>query len=523
MATSFTGTWTAEPFREGTPQDCQRLREMLARNAYTGPDLCDRLDIRSIVDLKQLHEGRELLRHVADPQAMLLRLFFDSEPVAWSVVRSVLSADDLAILESFGLIGSMPGDDASCAATVLLYPIEDLYVVSDRPPGRDTSAPMRKDVVYPAISKNTQHFMSAFPRTPCKDFLDLCSGTGVAALVAARHFARHATAIDVTDRATRFARFNARLNGIENATVMQGDLYEPVRGRTFDRIVAHPPYVPATEHTYTFRDGGEDGEEITRRIIAGLPEFLRPGGRFYCVCVATDRKGAPLEARIREMLGDAASEFDVAVVQAGICEPARYYFEKARAGQGSFGSLDDTVKRFERLGIEALVDGVIIVQRRVGVRPVFTARRLRGSRQPVGAAADADAFEWLLRWEELAMDPLLQDRLLDAAPRINPAMQLRQLYTPADSDWELQRTWVDVFQPFSLEAACPYWVATMLGAADGQRTGREHLADLKAKGMAPEGTTETEFAGMLVQFMGAAMFDIVGCPLPVGDDADGDK
>src|SRR5215216_4981730 len=73
--------------------------------------------------------------------------------------------------------------------------------------------------------------------------LDLCSGTGILGLTAARFGAR-ATAIDLSRRAVLNARLNARLNGLD-LEVLRGDMFEPVRGRRFDMIVSNPPYIPA--------------------------------------------------------------------------------------------------------------------------------------------------------------------------------------------------------------------------------------------------------------------------------------
>jgi SAM-dependent methyltransferase len=487
---------------------------MLARNQYTERELCDRLDVATIADLKKAREGRELVRHFADPQALLVRLFLDGDPVPWSVVRSVLLPEDVTALETLGLVTSEAADETACVGTVLLYPVEGCHIVSDRITDSGPSA-SPADVVYPAVTSNTNTFMALFSRERCDDFLELCSGTGLAALVAARDFAGSATAIDITERATRFARFNAKLNAIDDVHALQGDLYEPVRGRTFDRIVAHPPYMPAFEQEYVYRDGGEDGEQITRRIIAGLPEFLRPGGRYYSACLATDRTGAPLEMRIRELLGDHSDEFDVAILQGGVYTPAEYFFKQARVGGGSLGLFEARVKAFREMEVESIVYGMLILQRRAESRPVITTRRqlaVRVNQRPI----DLDAVEWLLRWEMLALDPSLGPRLLDAAPRRNPRLQMRQLAVPRGHDWAVDRTWVDVLAPFTVEASTPFWVPVFLSAADGRQTGREHLEALKRKGLAPEQTSDEEFAGMLVRFMGVGMFDIASFPLPSG-------
>jgi methylase of polypeptide subunit release factors len=81
------------------------------------------------------------------------------------------------------------------------------------------------------------------PTTETGSVLDLCSGTGVGALVA-EATAERVTAVDITERC-RPARFNCWLNGGRRVDIRQGDLFDPVKGERFDRILAHPPCVPA--------------------------------------------------------------------------------------------------------------------------------------------------------------------------------------------------------------------------------------------------------------------------------------
>ena len=81
----------------------------------------------------------------------------------------------------------------------------------------------------------------------------------------------------------------ARANGVE---VYQGDLLTPVpaelRGRV-DVVVGVVPYVPTPSlpllqrDTFAFEsglsyDGGEDGADVLRRVLADGPGFLRRGG-----------------------------------------------------------------------------------------------------------------------------------------------------------------------------------------------------------------------------------------------------
>ena len=117
--------------------------------------------------------------------------------------------------------------------------------------------------------------------------LDLCTGTGALALVAARAGA-DTTAIDVSRRAVANVRLNARLNGVR-VQALRGDLLSPVSGRKFDVIVTNPPYVQAPAEKLPDRgierawQAGLDGRVLIDRITAEAPAHLRPGGALLIV------------------------------------------------------------------------------------------------------------------------------------------------------------------------------------------------------------------------------------------------
>ena len=97
------------------------------------------------------------------------------------------------------------------------------------------------------------------------------------------------------------AAFNAALNGLDHVDCMEGDLFAPVAGRTFDLIVSNPPYIPSDDiatlapdvRDYDPRlalDGGPDGLSAYRAIVADAKRLLAPGG--YLVLENTDSGGA---------------------------------------------------------------------------------------------------------------------------------------------------------------------------------------------------------------------------------------
>lgn len=121
------------------------------------------------------------------------------------------------------------------------------------------------------------------PLLPGANVLDLCTGSGLLAIEAARRGAREVTAVDVSRRAVLSAMLNARLNGVR-IRALRGDLFGPVAGRRFDLIVTNPPYLPSEARELPSRgaarawEGGPDGRALIERICRQARAHLKPGG-----------------------------------------------------------------------------------------------------------------------------------------------------------------------------------------------------------------------------------------------------
>lgn len=255
------------------------LRQYLQSIGFNEKSICSRLGIPQLpILLTRLRKGLAPLKD-ADELSLLIRLLLLGESVNREVLESCLPSTAVDALISLGSVIPDAAQGNRLVGSIVLYPVGALFIVSDRwfaPDGKDYKAP--DDIVYPAITPNTAEFMATLPVTPCDHFLELCSGTAAVAL-AASAYATHTWAIDITERSTEMAEFNRLLNGLDNVTILRGDLYQGVEGLTFDRIVAHPPYMPVLSKAQIFYDGGADGEQITRRCVEALPRFLKPGGR----------------------------------------------------------------------------------------------------------------------------------------------------------------------------------------------------------------------------------------------------
>ncbi|MEP6491163.1 MAG: class I SAM-dependent methyltransferase [bacterium] len=503
--------WATEPFIFGSPQQFERLREWLRRVGYTEVELCRATGAPNIGQIKALQMERVVFTKPVDTQSILVLLFLDGSRLPWTVVRGVLSPDEMSILTDLGLLQNSVADPDLCVGSVALFPSEDIYIASDRLSGMETIGDgIPSDLVFSPLTSETRRFVGLMPRVPSESYLELCAGTGIAALFAAKHFARHAWSADITERSTRFASFNAALNGLENFTAIQGDLYEPVAGKTFDLITAHPPYVPSEATEMVFRDGGADGEQITRRILAGLEEHLKPGGLFYLDCVMTDRDPDSTEHRIRRMLGPSEGEFDVVVLRSGTVETKVYQADRLQSGRMTPEAFLRQAVFFKKLGVTRLVAITALVQRCTSPRTVVTRHRM------LSGETRAEDLLWLLRYLTGTVEWEAADvaRLLDSRPRAVRSAELRVRSVLRDGQWTELGATVETLVPFATTAPCPSWFPALLGRCDGRTTVREHLERLRSDGTVPVTTTAEDFAQLIRELADVPFFELELFPLP---------
>lgn len=124
--------------------------------------------------------------------------------------------------------------------------------------------------------------------------LDLCTGSGCLAILAAMVFPNAVVdAVDLSADALAVARQNVDEHGVANrVSLIEGDLFAPLQGRTYDLILTNPPYVEAAvmeslpaEYRHEPElalAGGPDGLDVVRRILAAAPAHLAPGGGLLC-------------------------------------------------------------------------------------------------------------------------------------------------------------------------------------------------------------------------------------------------
>jgi SAM-dependent methyltransferase len=469
------------------------LREHFVRAGFSESAIRQRLDIApgKDLDLAGLSGRPPAKPKAGDGLDALIYLFVVGESLPVADAEVFFSATVWETFRETQLIVTDPADASRRIASVALYPIRDLFIASDRWSNPDHSPrKMFPDIVYPALTKSAKQFIDYTSFGPCEDFLELCAGSAPAALLAARS-AKNIWATDIAQRSIDFAKFNAALNGIHNVKFGLGDLFQPVEGLTFDRIAAHPPYVPVLQTAEIFYGGGEDGEEITKRIIAELPARLKPGGRLYSRTLGTSRPGLNFENRVRQWLGEKNSEFDVALFTLQTFEPRQFALEETLNKNGGREQFALWEKLFMKNAVRELVLGIVVIQRIVGRRPAFTIRRTIRSGTPLSA------LEWAMGWEEqLQMEDATQ-MLLRARPVANPGTEILVRHVLRNGEISQESFTLTIEQPFATDCKVQPWMAALLPRCDGKTTVAELFELAKRNEWIVPDTPPEEFCRLL--------------------------
>jgi release factor glutamine methyltransferase len=122
---------------------------------------------------------------------------------------------------------------------------------------------------------------------------DLGTGSGAIACAVASTLPRaEVLAVELAAGALAVASRNVRELGLsERVRLLAGDLFAPLGSlsASLDLVVANPPYLPSAvigslppevsrHEPRAALDGGPDGLAVIRRIVAGAPRLLKPGG-----------------------------------------------------------------------------------------------------------------------------------------------------------------------------------------------------------------------------------------------------
>jgi len=407
----------------------------------------------------------------------LVRLFFLGVPVVAEAAESALAPLSLERLESLGLL-TRTEDQVN--ATVDLTPTDEFLLAYDH---GEHGVEQREHVL--GISPGTKLLAYLTLRGPVETALDLGSGSGVQAILAAKH-ARKVVAVDINPRALEFTAFNALLNGFENVECRLGNLFQPVEGERFDLLVCNPPYVVSPEAALVYRDSGLPGDAFCEQLVRRVPGFLEDGGFAHLLVSWVHPRDEDWTARLRQWLE--GSGCDALLFRFRTHEPLAYAAgSNARLRKRDPAAFAEVVDRwtsyYDELGIEAISWGAIVLRRRSG--PNWTWAH-SPSAERLGPASD---HVTRLVAAQDRLQALADERsLLAEALEVVPTHRLDQTVVLRGDDEEVQGSLLRLLDGLRFAVQVDGPTTRVLSLLDGERTLGDVLEEAAAlePGLSPE-------------------------------------
>ncbi len=381
------------PLSTASSDTLGRVRDALNQAGYEEASVHDLLHVAVLPSFRRRREARadSLARTKGrSPLETLVRLFLLREPAAVEAVQGIQPTR----LEDWIETGLLVRDPAGVLATVELTPCEGLAVASDW-----AGLPPRDPLEVMSVTASSRALAQTMVRRSVETCLDLGTGSGVLALLAARHCGQ-AVATDKNPRAVAFARWNARLNGVKNVSFLEGDLFSPVEGETFDLVLCNPPFVLAPSVDFLHSHSGLPADTFLREIIRQAPGYLAEGGVCQIIGNWAEVSGEDWRERLASWFSGTGCD---AWVLYSHSEEAEAYARERIAESGEdvepfAAKLDRWIAAYRRERIEAVGFGVITMRRRGnGASHVFECRSLA---EVLAEAPDPAGPEALRRYLE---------------------------------------------------------------------------------------------------------------------------
>jgi methylase of polypeptide subunit release factors len=293
----------------------------------------------------------------------IVRALFLQLPTPRSDVADALGERGVQALESIGFVAD--GEPYRLRARIL--PVGDLLVASDDYPQDEREDPPDYVAAYTLTSRVCDCLT---PRVRGARALDVGTGSGVQALLAARH-ASHVTATDINPRAIAFTELNAVLNGFRNIEARLSSLFESVAGERFDLITCNPPYVVSPENRWAYRDSGLRGDEISRRVLLDAAEHLEEDGYMTMLAswVGADEESADERPLAWVKTLEDCDAWILSVWEADPLDHAATWNKQLAGKAGEFGRAIDTWTEYlGEIGAGWVSEGAILLHRRRGRR-----------------------------------------------------------------------------------------------------------------------------------------------------------
>ena len=400
------------------------MRAALDEAGYTLDGIVKSLDVKDVGSLDRVPADMVAGRLGDDPLDTLVKLLMLGDPVEPEHAERALRPLELEAWAEGGLIAA---EEGQVRALMRVVPDEELMLASDWPGSAERPIPPDHVLGHNPTAALLDNITV---RKPVDSALDIGTGCGVQALIATRH-AEHVVATDLNPAAVNVARFNAVLNDVE-IEALEGSLFEPVEGRTFDLIVANPPFVISPTDDFLFRDSPLGGEGIVRRLIKEAPAHLNEGGICQMLCNLAHIEGTDFTEHVASAFEGtgceswvmAFDEIDPAVYASGWLRSVEH------EPQAFKRALADWIAYYENEGITGLTWGIVTMRRPPSGPGWFKLSELEGR-------INDRCGDHLLRCfngHEL-LQRIDDDELLEQRPKVSEETRLEQSFAPQADGW----------------------------------------------------------------------------------------
>jgi hypothetical protein len=269
--------------------------------------------------------------------------------------------------------------------------------------------------------------------------------------------------------------------------------------------------VPSTGDAMVFRDGGDDGDGVIQRIIAGIPRHLGSDGTAVIVSLGRDAVGAAYEQRVRGWLGNPGHDCDVIL---GV--------EKILTIEEVVGSIrklhlkdnaqeaDGMASRLRAIGTDKFIYGALFI-RRTGQPVMEQPLRMRMTSRAV-----AQDFERAFAWRIRRRSPAFGDWLKSAKPRLAPHLEINVRHVVKNGALISGSAMLESESGFSTALRPDAWTIPLISSFEGRLTVEQVYNQAKKAKRTPSDfplPAFVEFVALLVE-QGFLEVD-VRSPLPV--------
>jgi methylase of polypeptide subunit release factors len=417
------------------PEAIATLRDVLDRQPFTGDAIRDALGTEEDF----LSRSRDIPVHLRRLRTrgtfgVLVQLFVLNEPAPVGLVREALAPLDLERAARMGLI-RVEGDLVH--PLLRLVPHDDLVIASDPRLVAGQQAPHDH---LPGVHRPSVTLAHLTVRAPVELGLDLGTGNGIEAILMAKHV-KHVVGSDVNARAIEYARFNGLLNRTPGIDWRIGSWFAAIDEMRFNVIACNPPYVISPASQYVYRDSGMEGDSVSEQVVREVAAHLAEGG-FGTITVSWAATKDDTDALpVRRWVADAGC--DVWILHYRTEDPlttAKNWNQQDAVDADEYGKvLDEWLAYYERLGIEAIAYGAVILRRRSGVQNWVRVDPLPAGRLEVASDHIQRVFAAQDHLQSITDDAAL----LDVRFRVPPSVRITRAASVAGPIGEPQLSLVE--------------------------------------------------------------------------------